>query len=538
VEVIAMKLIRNAFAASLLAAVSVAACSSQQSPTVGEPGNGGQVGINTAARGETGSVGMHLTIGNGVHVNTLTWTISNGTNTYSQPVFITDDAGHEAQSVEFVAGGIQAGSGYVVTLSGVDSNNDPCTGSSTPVTVMAGATSSATVIVTCTVPTDAAVATTVDSGNIAVDAGVVLVNQAPFVCPGITGVSVSPAEILPPQTAALSAGVTGSSGGTQTLLWTTSCAGASIAAPTSPNTSFACGSTTPGTLCTVTLTVGLNGTGPDGGSVGQVCTGVGVSTTTETIACEMGGTIACFAPTPNLCGTTCVNLSNDVNNCGTCGNVCGAATPVCQGGVCISQPPTACTTAPCASTGPNSVQCPNSPTSDGVCTPTEAAIVAKDIAAGNLTGGQLNPFVSAANNGSCYSCLNTKACLDDNAMDTGNECADSPTTAGGSAACLATLSCIIAQDCQGPGGIAGTSDTTSQENVNLCYCGGNNPGSACSATGVVPDGLCDSQEAAGLGFPVSDNTDILLNFGSKTLPSGIANHLFQCAASNKCTICL
>ena len=71
---------------------------------------------------------MHLTIGNGVHVNTLTWTISNGTNTYSQPVFITDDAGHEAQSVEFVAGGIQAGSGYVVTLSGVDSDNNPCTG--------------------------------------------------------------------------------------------------------------------------------------------------------------------------------------------------------------------------------------------------------------------------------------------------------------------------------------------------------------------------------------------------------------------------
>ena len=98
-------------------------------------------------------------------------------------------------------------------------------------------------------------------------------------------------------------------------------------------------------------------------------------------------------------------------------------------------------------------------------------------------GGQLNRFVSAANNGSCYSCLNT-AGLDDNAMDTGNECADSPTTAGGSAACLATLSCIIAQDCQGPGGIAGTADTTSQENVNLCYCGGNNPGSACSATAV------------------------------------------------------
>ena len=200
--------------------------------------------------------------------------------------------------------------------------------------------------------------------------------------------------------------------------------------------------------------------------------------------------------------------------------------------------PTPCTQAPCAATGANSVQCPDSPTSDGVCTPMEALIVARDIANGNLDStGQLAAYQSATINGSCYTCLNNKACLDDNAMDTGNECSDSPSVSGGPAACLTTLSCIFSTDCQGAGGITGTSDTTTQENVNLCYCGGNNAGSACSATGVVPDGLCDTQEAAGLGFPVSDNTDILLNFGAKTLPSGIANHLLQCAASNKCTIC-
>jgi hypothetical protein len=545
VEVIAMKLIRNVFAAGFLAAVSVAACSSQHGSTTGSAGSGSQVGINSTARGETGSVGMHLTIGNGVHVNSLNWTISNGTNTYSGTVFITDDAGHEAQSVEFVAGGIQAGSGYTITLSGADSSGDPCTGTSASVSVMAGATSSATVIVTCTVPTDAAVATQVDSGNIAVDAGVVLVNQAPFVCPGITGVSVSPAEILSPETAALTAGDVGGSGGTPTIQWTTSCAGANITPANALNATFACGSTPPGTLCTVTLTVGLNGTGADGGSVGQVCSGVNFTTTTETINCEAGGTGMCFPPTPNNCSTdgglNCVSLQTDPNNCGTCGTVCAAATPVCKAGACVANPPTPCTSAPCAASGPNSVQCPNSPTSNGVCTPTEAALATKDINAGNLSGGQLIAFANTttlAGQGSCYTCLNAKACLDDNAMDTGNECADSPTTAGGVAGCMSTLNCIITQDCQGPGGIAGTSDTTSQENVNLCYCGGANPGSACSASGLVPTGLCDTQEAAGLGFPVSDNTDILLNFGSKTLPSGIANHIFQCAASNKCTICL
>jgi hypothetical protein len=200
--------------------------------------------------------------------------------------------------------------------------------------------------------------------------------------------------------------------------------------------------------------------------------------------------------------------------------------------------PTACTQAPCAASGANSVQCVNSPTSDGVCTPTEAAIVARDIANGNLDGtGQLKPYVGNGNTGSCYTCLNTKSCLDDNQMDTGAECADAPSTAGGPAACMATLDCILSTDCQGPGGIAGTSDMTSQENVNLCYCGGANPGSACSAAGLVPTGLCDTQEAAGLGFAVSDNTNVLLNFGTKTLPSGIANHIFQCAASNKCPLC-
>jgi hypothetical protein len=536
-----MKLLRNAFAACLVAAVAVAACSSRHGSTTGAPDIHRPIEVNDPTRGATGSLGMHLTIGNGVHVNELTWTISNGANTYSGTVFITDDAGHEAQSVEFVAGGIQASGGYIVTLSGADTSGDPCSGSSQPVNVVAGVTSVAQVLVTCSVPTDASLATPVNNGNLAVEAGVILVNQAPFVCPGITGVSISPAELLSPETAALSAGVTGSSGGTPTLQWTTSCSGAEITPANAANATFLCGSTPPGTQCTVTLTVGLNGTGADGGSVGQVCTGVVNTTTTESITCETGCLLACFAPTPNVCSfpCQCVNLQTDPKNCGSCGNVCPLLG--CCNGVCTSDAPlTACTSAPCSSCGANSVQCPNSPTGNGVCTPTEATIVQKDIAAANLTNGQLNPFVSATNTGSCYSCLNAKACLDDNAMDTGNECSDVPADAGanGLTECMTTLNCIIQTDCQGPGGILGTDAGTSQENVNLCYCGGDHPGSACSASGLVPDGQCDTQEAAGLGFPVSDNTDILLNFGSKTLPSGIANHIFQCAASNKCTLCL
>ena len=261
-----MKLSRTRFALGLaVATAAVAACSSQHGSSIGTGSGNGGANVGTLVAGaHTGSVGMHLTIGNGVHVNALNWSISNGTSTATGTVNITDDAGHEAQSIEFVAGDIPAGTGYVVTLSGNDSNGDPCTGTSAPVAVMAGATSAAVVIVTCTVPTDAALATTVDSGNIAVDAGVVLVNQAAFQCPGITGVSISPAEVLPPETAGLTANFTGSSGGVQTLLWR-------LRAPARPSptrrrpTRPSPADRRPGTACTVTLTVGLNGTGPDGG---------------------------------------------------------------------------------------------------------------------------------------------------------------------------------------------------------------------------------------------------------------------------------
>jgi hypothetical protein len=181
----------------------------------------------------------------------------------------------------------------------------------------------------------------------------------------------------------------------------------------------------------------------------------------------------------------------------------------------------------------------NSPT----CTPTEALIVAHDIANGNLDAtGQLKAYVGPANTGSCYTCLNEAACLDDNNMDTGNECADTLDLTGAAAGsgvtqCLTTLRCILGSDCQGPGALPGTSANSSQENVQLCYCGGNNAGSVCSTAGTATNGLCVTQEAAGFGFAFSDNKDILANYGSQLFPSGSANAIFQCAASNKCTLC-
>jgi hypothetical protein len=53
-----------------------------------------------------------------------------------------------------------------------------------------------------------------------------------------------------------------------------------------------------------------------------------LGTTTSTTLCPPGDT---------LCPGGCVNLSNDNNNCGTCGHVCGPIiNPVCISGVCVT----------------------------------------------------------------------------------------------------------------------------------------------------------------------------------------------------------
>jgi hypothetical protein len=196
--------------------------------------------------------------------------------------------------------------------------------------------------------------------------------------------------------------------------------------------------------------------------------------------------------------------------------------------------------------GTTCVQCPDSPTSDGVCTATEAVIVAFDVARGNVDPSthQLKALAQAGNSttGSCYLCLNSKSCLDDDNADTGYECADTLDLTGqpagsGVTQCLATLSCILQTDCQGPGGIAGSSDTASEENVGLCYCGADFAGSTCTMAGGAVDGLCVTTEVAGFGFAASDNKDIINNYDSLMYPSGSANELLACGINAGCVSC-
>jgi len=61
------------------------------------------------------------------------------------------------------------------------------------------------------------------------------------------------------------------------------------------------------------------------GSCGNVC-GAGYSC--------IGGTCACPDPGQENCQGTCVSLSSDSNNCGSCGNVC-TGEKVCRNGTCV-----------------------------------------------------------------------------------------------------------------------------------------------------------------------------------------------------------
>jgi hypothetical protein len=99
----------------------------------------------------------------------LDWVISGPNGYYSGTVYFG-----QAHSIEFVAGGVDAGSGYTITLAGMDRYGDPCSGTSAPFVVTAGQVSGAGVVLTCDVPVGDATPADVTTGAVGVEAGVVL----------------------------------------------------------------------------------------------------------------------------------------------------------------------------------------------------------------------------------------------------------------------------------------------------------------------------------------------------------------------------
>jgi hypothetical protein len=135
-------------------------------------------------------------------------------------------------------------------------------------------------------------------------------------------------------------------------------------------------------------------------------------------------------------------------------------------------------------------------------------------------------FVNHDPSGLCYSCLVNGGCLDDLIYgDSKHECED--LAASAQDACFATIKCILGSGCASPA-------------VSSCYCGTAGVSTDCQgspAPGPI-NGMCASQIASGLGFPVTDGTDNTKHLTDTVLPAGVADQIFQCAASNTCASCL
>jgi hypothetical protein len=187
-------------------------------------------------------------------------------------------------------------------------------------------------------------------------------------------------------------------------------------------------------------------------------------------------------------------------------------------------------------TGNRASQSPGS----GICTATEALIVAIDIAQGAVTDAGPDPVGSDAGIfASCYACLNYNDCLDTN-HNSGVECDDTATFTAGTftagngaattnvAACLATLSCVT--------GTQGAGCALSTDGQTYCMCGAaEEPATPSCQTSIgSANGVCLTPELNGFTYAPTDGIDLVEQYTNVTEPSGQANNLVACALINEC----
>jgi hypothetical protein len=216
--------------------------------------------------------------------------------------------------------------------------------------------------------------------------------------------------------------------------------------------------------------------------------------------------------------------------------------------------PSPCVSVPCASSGPNSVLCTGN--DGGMCTVTEAMIVARDISRGKVIsdagapdGGDGGDAVGQLTADSCYECALQNDCMDDDIFsDTCRECGDlagpngtacsklAPPALDGEPpvqACLDALACILSTHC-------GSADPPEP-----CFCG-TATGAACLVAGAA-NGACLQQEIDGLlvgscesAYPAplmcteGDPTATIKAFTQSLTPAGMANALIGCAVAKTC----
>jgi hypothetical protein len=187
----------------------------------------------TSGEGDVGSIGVALDVAPGVSVNSFSYTLT-GPASFSKTG--TVDVSHSA-TLTFTIGGLPAGTGYTITLSGTSTDMTvACSGAAT-FNVTAGTTTSVTIAIDCHLPAKT---------------GSVLVNGTLNVCPVIDGVSANPADIAVGFPLALAVSAHDADGGPAPLAYHWTSASGSFSDATSPTPAFVCN--TPGPV-TLTATV-------------------------------------------------------------------------------------------------------------------------------------------------------------------------------------------------------------------------------------------------------------------------------------------
>lgn len=208
---------------AILTGISALACSTS-APTSSEPE-------------ELGSVGLELTIADGITLTSLNWSIQDAEQ---NPVLTSQSSGQRPWSgtgqapVRFVIGGVRSGGPYTISLSGTSSNQDSCVGTSSTFDMGVGLTRNVQVNVVCRVP-GTGIPAVVDSGSLLVEGTVTTAATDPVACPGIAGISVSSSVVAGESTAHLNLASVGTP---SEIVWSTT-AGA-IQSPNASQTDFTC----------------------------------------------------------------------------------------------------------------------------------------------------------------------------------------------------------------------------------------------------------------------------------------------------------
>jgi hypothetical protein len=460
-------------------------CASASAPFSIVAGTTTQAQVNLVCRVEsTGKISLGLITPSGTTITSVSYSITGP----STAVGTVDTS--STQSIEFVVGGLVAGTGYTITLTATDSAGNHCASAATPFTIAVGATTEAEVTLVCYLGDGGFVFADAANGSVEFDATVAVVNNPTTVCPAIASFSVTPAEEPVGSTSSvevttLPAGepvdyVVFSNGGQANVV-----PGSSGAVSSAVVTCVAEGQ--------VRLQVSTTASLADGGNCSP-------SVMSTLINCEPGD------------GAAVVSSPADAGPPDAQAVEGGASDVVATDANCSDQ--AACNAFVLANSASFLL------TDQGLCTGTELLLYAK------IVGGQ-SP-------GECLACAALGACLDDSfsPSDSNHECEDAPaTTDAGAVAvpdCLATLACGL-----GVGGSCGSfasSPAPAMGAATAAYCGAGVSTADCSASAdgaAGPQGACVGAESA--GFPMSFTpAQVLTSFDASGYPSGMANNLLDC----------